>query len=258
MTSLDDKGAELLRLHTDPELLILVNVWDAVTAKVIAGTPGARALATASHSVAATFGYPDGEQMPLELMIDMVERIAAAVDLPVTADLEGGYGEVDATIRMAIEAGAVGANIEDEMSPFDEAVGRVRRAVAAGEAEGVTFVLNARTDAFLKAGARDPEQVLRDAIDRGRAFLDAGAACVFVPGRLDATVIGRLVEAFGERKLSVVGLPGVPPAADLARLGVARLSYGPIPQRIALTALQDAARGLLSGGPVPSGIRPLN
>ena len=94
-----DKATELQRLHADPELLLLVNVWDVVTARVVADTPGTRALATASHSIAAAYGYPDGEQIPRDLMIEAVGRIAAAVDLPVTADLEAGYGDAKGTIE---------------------------------------------------------------------------------------------------------------------------------------------------------------
>jgi 2-methylisocitrate lyase-like PEP mutase family enzyme len=252
-----DKATELLRLHTDPELLVLVNVWDVVSAMVVASLPGCRALATASHSIAASYGYPDGEQIPLDLMLATIGRIAAAVDLPVTADLEAGYGNVDTTARRAIGVGAVGANLEDEMKPLGEAVAAVAVAVKAGDAEGIPFVVNARTDAFLAAGERDREEVLADAIERGRAFLDAGAACVFVPGLLDATTVGRLVEAYGDRRLSVLHVPGSVPQAELAALGVARVSFGPWPQRIALTALADRGADLLAGGSLPADVRPL-
>ena len=256
--TLSDKAAAFLKLHTDPELLVLVNVWDAVSAKVVADSPGCRALATASHSIAASFGYPDGEQIPLDLMIDAIGRIAAAVDLPVSADLESGYGDVAETVRRAIGVGAVGANLEDAMRPLGESVAAVSAAVRAGEAEGIRFVLNARTDAFLKAGDRDPEAVLVDAIERGRAFLDAGAACVFVPGKLDVPTVERLVAGIGERKVSLIGVPGSVPSSDLQRLGVARLSFGPWSQRAVLTALQDLSGDLLAGGALPEGIRPLN
>jgi len=255
---LSDKAAAFLKLHTDPELLVLVNVWDAVSAKVVADSPGCRALATASHSIAASHGYPDGEKIPLDLMIDAIGRIVAAVDLPVSADLESGYGNVADTVRRAIGVGAVGANLEDAMRPLDESVTAVSAAVKAGEAEGIPFVLNARTDAFLKAGDREPEAVLLDAIERGRAFLDAGAACVFVPGRLDAVTVGRLVSGIGERKVSLIGVPGSVPSSELQRLGVARLSFGPWTQRATLTLLQDLSNALHAGGALPEGIRPLN
>ncbi len=251
------RAEELLRLHTDPELLVVVNVWDAITAKVVADQ-GSRALATASHSIAATLGYPDGERIPRDLMIDMVGRIASAVDIPVTADLESGYGEPGETVRRAIGVGVVGANLEDRMQPLPDAVAAVRAAVAAGEAEGVPFVLNARTDAFVKAGDRDPAEVLADAVERGRAFLAEGAACVFVPGRLDEQQVTALVEGLGERRLSTIGVPGSLPPARLAELGVARVSYGPFTQRAALTHLADLTADLLAGGQLPEGIRPLN
>lgn len=251
------KAAALRQLHIDPELLVLVNVWDVASARVVAQSPGCRALATASHSIAASYGYADGEQIPLDLMIDAIGRIAAAVDLPVSADLEAGYGDAGTTVRRAIAAGAVGGNLEDEMRPLAESVAAVEAAVAAGEAEGVPFVLNARTDAFLLAGDRDHDEVVADAIERGRAFLDAGATCVFVPGQLDAETVGRLVEGIGERKVSILAMPGTPPQTELAALGVARVSYGPWPMRLAMLALADTATSLLGGGSLPTGARPL-
>src|SRR6478735_1908817 len=170
--SLENKAAELLRLHQDPTLLTVVNVWDSITAKVVADTPGTAALATASHSIAASWGYEDGENIPVDLMIEAVGRIVEATTLPVSADLEGGYGDPAGTIRKAIGVGIVGANLAAIM---DAAI-----------SEGVPdFVLNARTDAFVRAGDRDPAEVLADAVERGKAYLDAGAPVVFVPGRLD-------------------------------------------------------------------------
>jgi 2-methylisocitrate lyase-like PEP mutase family enzyme len=258
VTSTAEKAAELLRLHTDPELLIVVNVWDVISAKVVAGVPGTKALATASHSIAATLGYPDHEAIPRDLMIDMCGRIAAAVDLPVSADLEAGYGDAGETVRRAIGVGVVGANLEDEMRPLPEAVAAVRAAVAGGEAEGVPFVVNARTDAFLSAGDRDPKEVLADAVERGRAFLDEGAACVFVPGRFDEPTVAALVDGIGERRVSVLAVPGSLPTARLAELGVARVSFGPFTQRATLTHLADLAADLYAGAPLPPGVRPLN
>ncbi len=246
-----EKAAELLRLHAAPELLVLVNVWDVASARTVAAQPGCQAIATASHSIAATFGYPDGERIPADLMLDMVARIAAAVDLPVTADLEAGYGDVATTIHRAIAVGVVGANLEDQMCPLPAAVAAVRAAVKAAEQEGVSFVLNARTDAYLLAGDRDRAEILADALERGKAFLDAGASCVFVPGRLDADTIGALVDGLGQRTVSILGLPGTPPPSELAALGVARVSYGPIPQRLVLAELARTATTLLSGGALP-------
>lgn len=254
---LRDKAAELLRLHTDPALLVMVNVWDVASARVLGERPGTRALATASHGIAATLGYPDGERIPPAEMIDMVGRIAAAVEQPVSADLEAGYGDAGETVRRAIGVGVVGANIEDQMKPLADAVAAVSAVVAAAESEGVPFVLNARTDAFLKAGDREKGEVLADAVERGRAFLDAGAACVFVPGLLDEPTITALVEGIGERKVSVINVPGSLPQGRLAELGVARVSYGPWSQRAVLTYYQRMADDILAGANLPDGVQPL-
>src|SRR5687768_7573379 len=151
------KATELLRLHHDPTLLTVVNVWDVISATVVADVPGTAALATASHSIAASWGYPDGEKIPLDLMLDSVARIAEATDLPVTADLEGGYGDAAETVRRAIGLGVVGANIEDQLKPTAEAAREVEAVMKAAEAEGVgDFVLNARTDTFHLRRKIDP------------------------------------------------------------------------------------------------------
>lgn len=243
------KGAALLRLHEAPELLVLPNVWDVASARVVAGLPGCRAVATASYAVAASLGYEDGEKLSLDDMLGVAGRIVAAVDLPVTVDLEGGYGDPGTAVGRAAELGVVGANIEDANAGFDEAVSRMAAAVKAG---GPDFVLNARTDVFL-GGSGDVEEAIR----RGRAFLEVGAACVFVPGVIDVETIGRLVAGIGERKVSLMGMPGLPPQEELQALGVARLSFGPWMHRVALTAFADAAAGLLSGGTLPSTVRPV-
>ncbi|SIO05469.1 isocitrate lyase/PEP mutase family protein [Agromyces cerinus] len=256
--TLADTAAELRRLHTDPELLQVVNVWDVVSATAIAALPQTRAIATASHSIAATFGYPDGEHIPVELMLDMCGRIARAVDVPVSADLEAGYGDAGDTIRRAIGEGIAGANLEDQLKPLPDSVAAVAAAVAAADAEGVPFALNARTDAFLRGRERPLDVNIADAIERGRAYLDAGATSVFVPGDFGDEVVDELVTGIGHHRVSVIGLPSVPAPARLEELGVARVSYGPLTQRIALGALQDAAIVLYAGGVPPHGIRPLN
>ena len=258
MSTLQDKARELQRLHADPELLKLVNVWDVASARVVAQTEGTRALATASHAIAAMYGYPDGEQIPRDLMLEAVGRVVDAVDLPVTADLEAGYGDAAETVRRAIALGVVGANIEDQLRPLPAAVAVVGAVVQAAAAEGVPdFVLNARTDAFLKAADRDPHAVLDDAIARGRAFLDVGAPVVFVPGALDEAQVTALAEAFGPQRLTMLPVPGGPTLARLEELGVGRVSFGPFPQRVALTALQQMAEGVVRGEGIPAGTRPL-
>ena len=256
-----DRAAELLRLHRDPTLLTLVNVWDVVSARVVAQTPGTRALATASHSIAAAYGYEDGEQIPVDLMLEAVGRIVAATELPVTADLEGGYGDASETVRRAIGLGVVGANLEDRMMPVHEAAAQVEAVMAAAEAEGVDFVLNARTDAFLpllRGSEQDRGEVLDDATRRCRAFLDAGAPVVFVPGRLTEDEIASLCEALGPQRLSLLGIPGQASLDRMEELGVARVSWGPMPQNVALTALQELVEEIQRGGGVPESMRRLN
>ncbi len=253
------RATDLLRLHQQSDLLTVVNVWDAISATVVADVPGTRALATASHSIAATLGYPDGEQIPVAEMLDMCRRVVEAVELPVSADLEGGYGDAPDTIRRAIGVGVVGANLEDQMKPLAEAAAQVEAVMAAAAEEGVPdFVLNARTDAFVRAGDRDPAEVLADAVERSRAYLDAGAPVVFVPGRLDEDQVTTLVDALGPQRLTVIGVPGSLSLARLEELGVARVSYGPMSQRVALTALQELVEDVHAGGGIPASVRPLN
>ena len=261
MTENATRATDLLRLHQAPELLTVVNVWDVISARVVTDVEGTTALATASHSIAASRGYEDGENIPVDEMIYEVGRIAASTHLPVTADLEGGYGDAPETIRKAIGVGIVGANLEDQMKPLAEAAAQVAAVVEVAEAEGVPdFVLNARTDAFLRllGSDRDPDEVLADAVARGKAFLDAGAPVVFVPGILTEHQVTTLVEAFGPQRLTTIGIPGNPDNAWLAEHGVARVSYGPIPQRVALTALAKLVEGIHAGGGVPEDTRPLN
>jgi 2-methylisocitrate lyase-like PEP mutase family enzyme len=253
------RASRLLALHRDPELLTVVNVWDVVSTTVVAGGPGTTALATASHSIAASRGYPDGERIPVEEMLEEVRRIVATTDLPVSADLEGGYGNAPETIRRAIGVGVVGANLEDQMKPLGEAAAQVEAVMKAAAAEGMPdFVLNARTDAFHLAGDRDRAEALADAIERGKAYLDAGAPVVFVPAILDEDQIGELVAAFGPQRLSTIAIPGTPSLARQAELGVARVSFGPMSQNVALTALAKLVESVQAGGGVPDDMRLLN
>jgi 2-methylisocitrate lyase-like PEP mutase family enzyme len=246
------RADRLRALHVPGRPLVLVNVWDAASARTVAAVPGCAAIATASWSVAAAHGLPDGEVLARERMIDAVAQVAAAVELPVTADLEAGYGAtpeaVGETIALAIEAGAVGGNLEDgtgdgpaPLRPLEESVARVAAAVRAGDPTGVPFVVNARTDVFL-AGGGDVEEALA----RGRAYAAAGAACVFVPGVRDPATIERLVTGI-DAPVSVLAGAGSPSLAELAELGVARVSIGPGGMGVALAALGRAAEAMLSG-----------
>lgn len=251
------KAKTLEALHRAPEILRVVNVWDAISTKVVAALPQTKAIATAGHSIAASYGYKDGE-IPLDLALEALGRIVAATDLPVTADLDAGFGDAGETIRRAIGLGVVGANVEDRLKPLAESVKAVEAVVAAGEAEGVAFQLNARTDAIVRGGDRPMDQSLDDAVERGRAYLEAGASLVFVPGKLDREATQRLVDGLGQGKLSVIGVPGALSAAEYEALGVARISYGPWTQRYALTALEELAGSLYADGTIPASTKPLN
>ena len=162
--------AEILRsLYQAPEIVRVVNVWDAISTKVVADLPETKAIGTAGHAIAAMYGYADGS-MPLDLALAGVETIVKATELPVTADLDDGYAEPGETIRRAIGIGAVGANVEDRLNPFNESVARVAAMIAAAESEGLHFQLNARTDAIAR-GEGPLDGRLTDAIARGKAFL---------------------------------------------------------------------------------------
>jgi 2-methylisocitrate lyase-like PEP mutase family enzyme len=239
------KKAETLRaLHVPGDPLILVNVWDAASARTVAAAAGCRAIATASWSIAAAHGVDDGA-LGAEAALAAVARIAAAVDLPVTADLESGFGDAGDAVRRAIAAGAAGGNLEDALAPVDAHVAAIRAARAAGDAAGVPFVINARGDEFLHGGGD-----LGEALARGRAYLAAGADCFFVPALHDLPAIRHLAEELDGR-VSLLASPASPPLAELADAGVSRVSFGPGPLGLAYAALGEAAATLIAGGPYP-------
>ncbi len=258
MADLRDRAQTLLDLHTAPEILILANVWDVASAQVVARVEGVRALATASHAISAAFGYEDGENIPLDLHLDMVERITQATDLPVSMDLEAGYGDPGGTARRAIAAGVVGGNLEDRAGPLEEAVAAVEAVMAAGRDAGIAFVLNARTDVFvLREKGADRKKLMREAVRRGQAFLEAGAPVVFVPGVMTRDEIEVLVGELGQNKTSLIAVPGVtPPNRELEEMGVARVSAGPFTLYTALTALRDATAAFVGGGTLPADALP--
>jgi 2-methylisocitrate lyase-like PEP mutase family enzyme len=233
------KASQLRALHVPGDPLVVVNVWDAASARTVAAAAGCRALATASWSIAAAHGVDDHEVLGVEAMVAAVGRVANAVELPVSADLERGYGDAAATCAAAWDAGAVGANLEDGLVPAAEHAA----AVAAVRERLPDFVINARTDEYLLGGG-DPGA----ALDRGRAYLDAGADCIFVPGLHDLDEIRSLA---AELPLSLLAGPRSPPLRELAAAGVARISFGPGPMGAAYAALGEAAVALLALGEYP-------
>jgi 2-methylisocitrate lyase-like PEP mutase family enzyme len=247
------KAQTFKSLHVPGNPIVLFNVWDAGTAKAVAAS-GAKALATGSWSVAAAHGFEDGEHMPFDLAIANLERITAATDLPVTIDLESGYGanpeEVGASVARAVQAGAIGCNIEDssqETGPLraiSDQAARLRGARHAADRLGIPAFLNARTDVFLVAPPDAHEGLVAEALERGRAYADAGADGFFVPGLVNEALIARIVEA-SPLPVNVMFNAAMPPAARLAELGVARISHGPGPYRMMMKALENAAREAL-------------
>ncbi len=232
-------------------MLVLPNVWDVASAVVVARVPGARALATTSAGVAWSRGYRDGEVILRDEMLEEVRRIAAAVDLPVTADLEGGYGDPAETARLAIEAGAVGLNLEDGirhevLRPVEEQVEAIRSVVEAGRQAGVPLVVNARTDSFL-IGAGSAEEQVDTSIERLNAYLAAGADCGFAVGAREPAAIERLAREV-RGPVSIVAGPGGPTLAELERLGVARISVAAGAARAAYSLVSAIAEELFTAG----------
>ena len=241
--------AEALRdLHVPGDPLLLLNAWDAASAVVIARA-GARAIATSSAAAANALGYADGQQLTREQMLGAVAAIAGAVDLPVTADMEAGYGDepeaAAATARGVVGVGAVGLNMEDlsdgseDLLPIERFAAKIAAVRAVGEETGIPLVLNARTDVFL-GQVGDPGTRLERAVERGRAYLAAGADCIFVPGVVDPGVITALVQGI-DGPVSILAVPGSPPLTELKAFGVARISTGSGPYRAALSLARTMA-----------------
>ncbi|MGW4499605.1 isocitrate lyase/PEP mutase family protein [Micromonospora sp. NPDC004336] len=246
MTTTHQQHAELLHsLHRPGSPLVLPNAWDAASARIVADC-GAAAVATTSAGVSWSLGARDGDELDRERALAVVARVAAAVAVPVTADIESGYAAdpagVGRTVTDVLAAGAVGVNIEDAapagtapLRPVDEQCARIRAAREAADAAGVRLFVNARTDVFLRA-VGDPADRLAETLRRASAYRAAGADGVFVPGVVDAKTIGALVDGI-DGPVNVLAGPGAPPVATLAGLGVARVSLG--------SALAEAAYGLV-------------
>lgn len=249
------KAQTLRALHHGPPILVLPNAWDAISARLFEAE-GFPAIATTSAGVAAALGYPDGGVVPANEMVEAIGRIVRAVNVPVTADIEHAYGETpDAVADMVLRvvaAGAAGINLEDYvpgavgLESLDVQLDKIAAIVKATSTAGVPIVINARTDGFLRA-IGEPETRLASAIDRGKAFLAAGADCVFVPGVRDRETIAALVSGIGG-PLNLLAVDGTPPVADLEALGVARVSVGSGPMRASLAVVRDIARELKTRG----------
>jgi 2-methylisocitrate lyase-like PEP mutase family enzyme len=252
MTVQDQKAQLFASLHKPGEPLILFNAWDAGSAKAVADA-GARAIATGSASVAAAHGFSDAEALPLELALANARRVVAAVELPVTIDFEGAYAVdpegVAANVLKLAETGAIGCNFEDQIvggegiHPIEFQAERIR---AARSAAGRDFFINARTDIFLKAKPDSHDETkVATALERAAAYAEAGASGFFVPGLADLRLLEKVCAA-SPLPVNFMAFPGAPGAADVARTGIARISHGPFPYKLAMKALTEAARAAMS------------
>ena len=228
-----EKAQAFRRMHVEPPILVLPNAWDVASAKALAKIEGCRALATSSAAVARSLGYEDGERAPRDVMVEAAGRIAQVVDVPVTGDLERGYGDPVGTARAAWAAGLVGINFEDstraglvEVEEQVAAIRAIREAVP-------DLVINARVDIFVRIGSGD----VAEAAERGNAYLDAGADCVY-PILAPVSSIDALVHRING-PINVIAEPDTPPPAELDELGVARVTWG---SNLATAAYAEAVR----------------
>lgn len=266
---LAEKASSLLELHHAAEPLVLINAWDAASARIVeqAGFP---AIATTSAGVANTLGYADGQHVPWSEMVDAVRRIVQAVRVPVTADIEAGFADslegLQQSVEQLVEAGAVGLNLEDArphmghrgpLYSLSEQLTRIQCVREVSNKLKVHLVINARTDAYWEKGP-SLEQALRNAIERGQAYLQAGCDCVFIPGlRLPEHI--RLVVERLQAPVNILAGAGTPTIGELARWGVKRVSMGSAPllaamgllRRIALEAKQSGTYNALTQDSVP-------
>jgi 2-methylisocitrate lyase-like PEP mutase family enzyme len=257
MSNQKEKAEKFQALHVPGRPLVLFNAWDPGSAKAVAAG-GAQAIATGSWSVAAAYGYADGEKMPFDLAIDNLARIVNALVLPVTIDLESGYGEpaqaVAESVGRAIRAGAVGCNLEDsipgsgELRQANQQAERLGAARAAAAKASLPFFINARTDVFLKAAPETHDDAMATiAIARAKAYADAGASGFFVPGLADKKLIARLV-AECPLPLNIMVTDRTPSLQEMSELGVARVSHGPRPYLQMMKALEETARAAMAMG----------
>jgi len=245
------KAEQFRALHIPGKPVVLFNIWDAGSAEAVA-TGGAKAIATSSWSVANANGFCDGERIPVVWAIENLRRIVAVTDLPVTVDLESGYGDapevVGKTISQAIEAGAVGCNLEDSFpanGKLRETIDQVRRiqhARVTADASNIRFFVNARTDIFFQRPTEQHDDAMViEAIARANAYADAGADGLFVPGLADIRLIARVAEG-SPLPLNIMVSDDTPALQALAEHGVARVSHGPRPYLTVMKMLEECAR----------------
>jgi 2-methylisocitrate lyase-like PEP mutase family enzyme len=254
---------------------VLINAWDVASAAMVEHC-GLPAVATSSAAMANALGFADGQHLPWAEMLEVVGRICRAVKVPVTADIEAGFAAdlkgLETSIAQIIQAGAVGVNLEDAVPaladlqqanattsarhgnplyPLPEQVARIQAARRAAQAAGIHLVINARTDAYWQGGV-PPEEAMRNTLERGKAYMQAGADCIFVPGLRNPEHIRALVQhlrtVHEQAPVNLLAGPGVPPISELAKLGVKRVSYGSGPHRAAMGLLRRMAEEARTSG----------
>src|ERR1051326_972544 len=281
------KASRLLELHHASQPLVLINAWDAASAAMVEHC-GLPAIATSSAAMANALGFPDGQYLPWADMLDAVARVCRAVKVPVTADIESGFAPnvtaLEKSITEIIQAGAVGVNLEDVMSanpahksadrknadskntgaanaepirhgnplfPLPEQIARIQAVRRAALSAGIHLVINARTDAYWQAGV-EPDEAMRGTLERGKAYLQAGADCIFIPGLRKPehiqTIVDSLRSTDPKAALNILAGPGVPSIPELTKLGVKRVSYGSGPHRAAMGLLHRIATEAQTSG----------
>ncbi|MGH9569940.1 MAG: isocitrate lyase/PEP mutase family protein [Candidatus Angelobacter sp.] len=253
-----EKASLLLKLHHRTEPLILINAWDAASACIIeqAGFP---AIATSSAAMANALGFADGQKLPWPDMVQSIRRVAEAVKLPVTADIEAGFASsaqhLESSIEQVLAAGAVGINLEDalptggehgQLYDLQQQIERINTARQISARFRIHLVLNARTDAYWQAGI-PPDEALQRTMERGQAYLKAGADCIFVPGLRNVAHIKTLLEQW-KAPINILAGPGAPSIRELAELGVRRVSFGSGPHRAAMGLLRRIAEEAKTSG----------
>ena len=253
-----EKAQRLLELHHGETPVVLVNVWDAASASIVeqAGFP---AIATSSAALANSLGCADGQRLQWHEMLGAIRRISSSVRVPVTADIEAGFSssvqQLSAAIDDVIAAGAVGVNLEDALpghadrGPLYDAgdqVARIQATRRAGDKRGIHLVINARTDAYWQSGV-SAEEAMRNTLKRGKAYLKAGADCIFIPGLRDAEPIRTIVQEFNS-PINILATAGAPSVPELQKLGVKRISMGSGPMRAAMGLLRRIAREAQASG----------
>lgn len=254
MSSQKERAEQFARLHVPGDPIILFNIWDAGSAKAVADA-GAKAIATGSWSVAAAHGLFDAEALPMNLALENIARICAAVDLPVTLDFEGGYatdlGRLRANIEKVIDTGAVGINFEDQiirgegLHSVEEQSERIATIREAANDRGIPLFINARTDVFLKNAAPTHAEHFDEAVTRAAAYAKAGASGIFAPGLKDPELIRTLCER-SSLPVNIMVMADTPSNTEMANLGVARISYGPGPYREMIEHLKSLAHDALN------------